>query len=161
MAMPKIAPIHHAHDIRFAIAIPPSAMMRMIATGVSHAKMFVCRDVAPVINGEEDCAIAIRGGPMKQIAPTANVAILVRASCRSTSWRIMESPCDGCGRSILGIRSRFPRPLCLRDRAAQPTLHALPCPGRRSESSESRMSSRIFFRLPCRSSYWSEFAPGQ
>ena len=41
MAMPRIAPMHHPHERRFAIAIPPSTMTRMIATGVSHARMLV------------------------------------------------------------------------------------------------------------------------
>lgn len=43
---PEIIPI------RFAIAIPPRTMTRMMATGVSHARRFVCSEDAPVMNGE-------------------------------------------------------------------------------------------------------------
>ena len=39
--IPKIAPAHHPHDIRFAIAMAPRTMIKMIATGVSQARMFV------------------------------------------------------------------------------------------------------------------------
>jgi hypothetical protein len=52
MAIPKIAPIHHPHEMRFAMAMPPNTMTRMIAIGVSHARMFVSRAVAPVRNGD-------------------------------------------------------------------------------------------------------------
>src|SRR5579872_7497614 len=56
IAMPKIAPRHHPQLIRPAIAIAPSPMTRMIAIGVSQARMLVCRAVAPVIKGEAACA---------------------------------------------------------------------------------------------------------
>ena len=49
--------MHHPHDIRFAIAMPPSTMTRMMAMGVSQARMLVCRAVAPVMKGDVDCAI--------------------------------------------------------------------------------------------------------
>src|ERR1700729_1424779 len=57
IAMPIIAPIHQPQEIRFAIAMPPKTMMRITATGVSHARMFDCREFAPVKNGEA-CASA-------------------------------------------------------------------------------------------------------
>ena len=41
IAMPITAPIAQPHDIRFAISMPPSTMMRMMATGVSQARMLV------------------------------------------------------------------------------------------------------------------------
>jgi hypothetical protein len=54
--------MHHPHDIRAAIAIAPSTMTRMIAIGVSHARMLDCNAVAPVMNGElELCASASPG----------------------------------------------------------------------------------------------------
>jgi len=37
---------------RFAIAIAPSAITRMMAIGVSHARILFCREAAPVMNGE-------------------------------------------------------------------------------------------------------------
>jgi hypothetical protein len=49
--------------MRFAIAIAPNTMMRMIATGVSQARMFVCSAVAPVRKGDA-CASAIFGAKM-------------------------------------------------------------------------------------------------
>src|SRR6202044_3969475 len=52
IAIPKIAPIHHPQDIRFAIAIPPRTITRMMATGVNQARRLVCNAVAPVMNGE-------------------------------------------------------------------------------------------------------------
>jgi hypothetical protein len=50
--MPKIAAMHHPQEMRFAIAIAPSTITRITATGVSQARMFVCRAVAPVMKGE-------------------------------------------------------------------------------------------------------------
>src|SRR5215469_7643000 len=47
-----MAPMHHPHEIRFAIAMPPSTMTRMTAMGVNQARMFDCSAVAPVRNGE-------------------------------------------------------------------------------------------------------------
>jgi hypothetical protein len=52
IAMPNIAAMHQPHEIRFAMAMAPSTITRMIAIGVSHARMFDWRDVAPVRNGE-------------------------------------------------------------------------------------------------------------
>src|SRR5690606_33064 len=60
IAIPRIAPMHQPQEIRFAMAIAPSTMTRMIAIGVSHARMFACSDVAPVRNGEA-CANACPG----------------------------------------------------------------------------------------------------
>ncbi len=45
MATPKIAPRHQPHDIRFAIAMPPNTMIKMMATGVSHARILVCSEI--------------------------------------------------------------------------------------------------------------------
>ena len=39
--------MHQPQEIRFAIAMAPSTMTRMTATGVSQARMFVCSAVAP------------------------------------------------------------------------------------------------------------------
>jgi hypothetical protein len=38
--------------MRFAIAIPPRTITRMMATGVNHARRLVCNEVAPVMKGE-------------------------------------------------------------------------------------------------------------
>src|ERR1700685_4769445 len=78
MAMPKIAARHQPHDMRFRIAMAPSAMTRITAIGVSQARMLVCRAVAPVINGEPAaCASASSG----IIAGTAIAQPCVRRSC--------------------------------------------------------------------------------
>src|SRR6266513_176321 len=68
IAIPRIAPIHQPQDMRFAIAMAPSAITRMTAIGVSQARMLVCRAVAPVMNGEL-CASAGIGEE-----PTSNAA---------------------------------------------------------------------------------------
>jgi hypothetical protein len=52
IAIPKSAAMHHPHDMRFAIAMPPSTITRMIAIGVSQARMFVWREFAPVKKGD-------------------------------------------------------------------------------------------------------------
>src|SRR6185312_15739346 len=52
MAIPRMAPIHQPQEMRFAMAMPPSTITRMIAMGVSHARMLVSRAVAPVRKGE-------------------------------------------------------------------------------------------------------------
>jgi hypothetical protein len=52
IAIPITAPIAQPHDIRFAIAMPPRTITKMIATGVNQAKMFDWREVAPVRKGE-------------------------------------------------------------------------------------------------------------
>src|SRR5258707_1479659 len=85
MAIPKIAPIHHPHDIRFAMAMPPSTITRMMATGVSHARMLVCKELAPVMKGEA-CAAGRSGGQF--IAPSKAASARcagppVRSSCMS------------------------------------------------------------------------------
>ncbi len=38
---PRIAPMHHPHEIRLAMAMPPRIMTKMIATGVCQARMLV------------------------------------------------------------------------------------------------------------------------
>src|SRR5215469_10696055 len=60
MAMPRIAPIHQPQDTRFAMAIAPSTITRMIAIGVSQARMLLWSAVAPVMKGEL-CAITRTG----------------------------------------------------------------------------------------------------
>jgi hypothetical protein len=40
-----------------AMAIPPRTMIKMMASGVSHARMFVCKALALVKNGDP-CASA-------------------------------------------------------------------------------------------------------
>src|SRR5258708_39831288 len=85
MAIPKIAPKHHPHETRFAIAMPPSTMTRMMATGVSHARMLVCKELAPVMKGDA-CASARSGA---QIIATSSAASArcadppVRSTCMS------------------------------------------------------------------------------
>src|SRR6202035_2175493 len=68
IAIPRMAAIHHPQEIRFAMAIAPSTMTKITAMGVSHARMFDCRAVAPVMNGEDAWA---RAGP-EELARTAN-----------------------------------------------------------------------------------------
>src|SRR5580704_7571795 len=41
IAIPKIAAMHQPQEMRFAIAMPPKTMTRMIATGVSQARILV------------------------------------------------------------------------------------------------------------------------
>src|SRR5437762_9991361 len=77
IAIPRIAPIHQPQDMRFAIAMAPSAITRMTAIGVSQARMLVCRAVAPVMNGEL-CASAGIGEE-----PTSNAASARQGSVRS------------------------------------------------------------------------------
>jgi hypothetical protein len=48
-------------------------MTRMMATGVNQAKMLVCKEVAPVINGEV-CASAKSGVRYRQAMSTTNNA---------------------------------------------------------------------------------------
>src|SRR6266478_143278 len=43
---------HCESRMRLAIAMAPSTITRMIATGVNHARMLVCNEVAPVMKGE-------------------------------------------------------------------------------------------------------------
>src|ERR1700680_1897142 len=68
IAIPRMAAIHHPHEMRFAIAMAPSTMTRITAMGVSHARMFDCRAVAPVMNGEDAWASAGSG----ELARSAN-----------------------------------------------------------------------------------------
>src|SRR5258708_6259691 len=51
-AIPKIAPSVQPHEIRFAIAMPASAITGSMAVGVSQATMLACSELAPVIKGE-------------------------------------------------------------------------------------------------------------
>jgi hypothetical protein len=57
IAMPNMAAMHQPQEIRFAMAMAPSTMRRMIAIGVSQARILDWRAVAPVRNGEA-CAKA-------------------------------------------------------------------------------------------------------
>src|SRR5690349_11259369 len=71
IAMPRIAPMHQPHDIRFAMAIPPNTMIRMMATGVSQARRLVCKAVAPVMKGDA-CAKPSTGIPNMNPAQNAS-----------------------------------------------------------------------------------------
>src|SRR6266480_4254059 len=73
IAIPRIAPMHQPQDMRFAIAMAPSAITRMTAIGVSQARMLVCRAVAPVMNGEL-CASA--GGHARHGLPAPRLELL-------------------------------------------------------------------------------------
>src|SRR5436853_346608 len=112
IAIPRIAPRHHPQDMRFAIAMAPRTMTRMIAIGVNHARMLVCRAVAPVMKGDA-CANASAGEP--RLAVTSSVcshgaAPLLRFGCRTslTPWQrfACETVADqaeaGIGRIALG-----------------------------------------------------------
>src|SRR5579871_4610075 len=79
-AMPRMTAMHHPHESRFAMAAPPSAITRMIATGVSQANMFVCSALAPVMNGDV-CAQTICGEQHN-----ASIAQRMRDDFR-TVWR--------------------------------------------------------------------------
>src|ERR1700733_4039449 len=81
IAIPKIAPRHHPHDIRFAIAMPPRTMIKMIAIGVSHAKTFVCSALAPVMKGEA-CA--------RQSSGAQNVSATTRTDSDSEARRTVR-----------------------------------------------------------------------
>src|ERR1700733_1750540 len=72
IAIPRMAAIHHPHEMRFAIAMAPSTMTRITAMGVSHARMFDCKAVAPVMNGEDAWASAGSGA----LARNANRSIV-------------------------------------------------------------------------------------
>jgi hypothetical protein len=56
--------------MRFAMAMAPRIITRMIATGVSHARIFVWSAVAPVMNGDA-CAKAREGSPDAKAASIA------------------------------------------------------------------------------------------
>src|SRR5580704_16912316 len=93
MAIPRIANRQYPHDIRFAIAMPPSTMTKIIATGVSQARIFVCRELAPVMNGEA-CANARSGAQ--------SVAASAAVSTRCASTRVVSSRVGSC--DILDLR---------------------------------------------------------
>jgi len=62
--------------IRFAIAMAPKTMIKMMATGVSHARILVCSEFAPVRNGDADCASASCGSTRTMLnAITRRVAL--------------------------------------------------------------------------------------
>src|ERR1700742_734035 len=71
MEIPRMAPSAQPQLIRFAIAMPPSTMTKMIATGVSQASRFDCNELAPVKNGEV-CAIASSGAQIMASSKTAD-----------------------------------------------------------------------------------------
>jgi hypothetical protein len=61
--------------IRLAIAIPPSTIIRMIAIGVSQARMFDWSAVAPVRNGEVAyCSSATSGSNSRDAGTTTSMA---------------------------------------------------------------------------------------
>ena len=77
MAIPKMAAMHQPQEIRFAMAIPPNTMTKMMATGVSHARMLVCKDVAPVMKGDAAWANARSGEARASVKSRAATAALV------------------------------------------------------------------------------------
>jgi hypothetical protein len=78
IAIPKMVAMHQPHEIRFAIAMAPKTMTRMMATGVSQAKIFVCSALAPVKNGEA-CANVSAGVRSAAITAGIVVTVLLRA----------------------------------------------------------------------------------
>src|SRR5271168_4064154 len=85
IAIPRIAPRHHPHDIRFAIAMPPRTMIKMIAIGVSQARMLVCRALAPVMKGEA-CARQSSGAQTMSAMTRADNDIETRVTVRRWGW---------------------------------------------------------------------------
>src|SRR5213082_3127315 len=103
IAIPRIAPIHQPQDIRFAIAMAPSAMTRMTAIGVSQASRLVCRAVAPVRNGEL-CASAGIGAQATSAAAAARQGSLGRMQARhmAASLRLAHAA-RACGHTRRGL----------------------------------------------------------
>lgn len=52
IAIPNMAAIHQPHEIRFAIAMAPRTITKMMAMGVSQERMLLSREVAPVRKGD-------------------------------------------------------------------------------------------------------------
>src|SRR3984885_10139825 len=89
MAIPRMAPKHQPHDIRFAMAIAPSAMTKMMAIGVNQASKLLCRAVAPVMNGELcACARATTGGSHRSAARIRGGALIRRRARETCMERI-------------------------------------------------------------------------
>ncbi|MEJ0004825.1 MAG: hypothetical protein WDM77_00105 [Steroidobacteraceae bacterium] len=59
MPIPNIAHGLQAQEILLAIAIPPKTITKMTAMGVIHARMLVCREVAPVMNGDSCAQLSV------------------------------------------------------------------------------------------------------
>jgi hypothetical protein len=85
--------MHHPQDIRLAIAMPPSTMMRMMATGVSHARMLVWSELAPVKKGDA-CPKASSGKAIA--AQNAMIAIITRPQDLEES---IIRPCSSSSRA--------------------------------------------------------------
>ena len=100
--------MHQPQDMRAAMAMAPSTMTRMIAIGVSHARMLVCSAVAPVMNGEADCASA-RSGALEthtenttgKLILTQSSAALARPNGNTTGVSILATELDGKRQEIL------------------------------------------------------------
>src|SRR5256885_13521250 len=89
IAIPRIAPRHQPQDMRFAIAMAPSAITRMTAIGVSQARMLVCRAVAPVMNGELCASAAIGEEPTSNAARAHQGSVeRIDAKCMAASLRL-------------------------------------------------------------------------
>jgi len=71
-AIPTIAAIGHPQEIRLAMAIIPSAITKMTAMGVAHARMLVCSELAPVKKGDV-CANASSGATLNTNARTPKI----------------------------------------------------------------------------------------
>src|SRR6266513_2737962 len=92
IAIPRIAPIHQPQDMRFAIAMAPSAITRMTAIGVSQARMLVCRAVAPVMNGELCASAAIGEEPTSNAAREHQGSVQrIDAKCMAASLRLAHA----------------------------------------------------------------------
>src|SRR5258706_4067683 len=107
MAMPKIAPMHQPQDTRLAIAIPPSNITRMIATGVSQDRIFAWREVIPVMNGEA-CASTIPGTLLQTMACTSRPPVAgMRSQILSVTASSPFAAAIGSRFECDGLRARF------------------------------------------------------
>src|SRR5205823_9512683 len=92
IAIPRIAPMHQPQDMRFAIAMAPSAITRMTAIGVSQARMLVCRAVAPVMNGELCASAGIGEEPTSNAASAHQGSVeRIEAKCMAASLRLAHA----------------------------------------------------------------------
>src|SRR6185312_1877102 len=115
IAMPRMAPRHHPQESRLAIAMPPSTMMRMMATGVSQARMFACSAVAPVRKGDASCDHASRDTSVNSTAlPSAEVRRNMRLSVKWFDLRREAASGHRRADACLRFGSEQPRGLRLR-----------------------------------------------
>src|ERR1017187_9725944 len=84
----RISVLPQFSTMRFAMAIAPSAMTRITAIGVSHARILVCNAIAPVMNGE-DWAEASSGSVSARL--TALVPKVFRIQTRCNSFTAVSS----------------------------------------------------------------------